>query len=114
MIKNHGAKKLSKTGQHRRAMFANMLSSLIINERIITTLPKAKELQRFADIAISNAKNGRYSILKGMIRDKSAFKKIVEVITPRYKERNSGFTTLVRIAERRGDASLMAMVKLVD
>jgi len=114
MIKNYGYRKLSKTGSHRKAMFANMLSSLIMNEKIITTFPKAKELGRFMDKVISEAKKQNYSELKSTIRNKNAFKKMVEVIAPRYQGKNSGFTSIMKIGPRKGDASLMALIKLVD
>lgn len=114
MIKSHGAKKLSKTGSHRRAMFANMVSSLMMNEKIVTTFPKAKELRRFADNVIADAKNSKYDNVRSFVRSKQAFKKIVDVIAPRYKTRTSGFTSVMKIGTRRGDATLMAMVKLVD
>lgn len=114
MIKNHGDKKLSKTGSHRRAMFANMLSSLIINEKLVTTLPKAKELSRFFDRTVNTAQKQNYSGLKSVLRNKDAFKKMVEVIAPRYKDRKSGFSSVLKIGERKGDAAMTALVKLAD
>ncbi len=114
MIKNYGDKKLSKTGSHRRAMFSNMLSSLIMNEKLITTMPKARELKRFFDRTVNTARKQDYDSLKSVLRNKEAFKKMVEVIAPRYKERKSGFTSVLKVGERRGDASMMALVKLVD
>lgn len=114
MIKNHGDRKLSKTGSHRRAMFANMLSSLVINEKVMTTLAKAKELSKFFDRTVNAARKQNYSDLKSILRNKEAFKKMVEVIAPRYKDRKSGFTSVLKVAERRGDAAMVALVRLVD
>ena len=114
MIKNYGDKKLSKTGSHRRAMFANMLSSLIMSEKVITTFPKAKELGRFMDKVISDAKKQRYSDVKSAVRNKIAFKKIIDVIAPRYQSKSSGFTNIIKIGPRKGDASLMALIKMAD
>ena len=114
MIKNHGGRKLSKIGSHRRAMFSNMITSLIMNESITTTNAKAKELRRYFDRMMKYAKNSKYSLLKSMIKDKDAFKKVINVLVPRFKERNSGFTTLVNVGYRKGDNTLLTMVKLVE
>jgi large subunit ribosomal protein L17 len=114
MIKNHSGRKLSKIGSHRRAMFANMITSLIMKESIITTNAKAKELRRFFDRMMNYAKDNKYSLLKGMVRNKDAFKKVINVLVPRFKERNSGYTTLINVGYRKGDNTLLTMVKLVE
>jgi large subunit ribosomal protein L17 len=114
MIKNHGSKKLSKTGSHRKAMFANMMSSLIMSEKVVTTFPKAKELRRFFDMAVNKLQKKDYARVRQMIRNKEAFKKLTEVLNPRFKDKKSGFTSVIKIGERKGDASMMALVKLVD
>ncbi|MEF3280390.1 MAG: 50S ribosomal protein L17 [Elusimicrobiota bacterium] len=114
MIKCYGDKKLSKTGSHRKAMFKNMMTSLIMNEKIVTTSAKAKELRRFFDKLVNDAKKNNYLKLKSEISDKSAFKKLIGVLAPRYKDRVSGYTTLINVGYRRGDNSLLTMVKLVD
>lgn len=114
MIKNYADRKLSKTGSHRRAMFRNMISSLIMNEKIITTSPKAKELKRFFEKVVNDAIKTKYSNVRSMVSNKEAFKKLISVIVPRYKEKSSGYITLVNVGYRRGDNSLKTMVKLVD
>ena len=114
MIKNYGDRKLSRISSHRRAMFRNMMASLAINEKIITTLPKAKELRKFFDRVINDAKKGRIREVKKYIQDKSAFKKIMTVLIQRYSMRKSGYTTLVNVGYRKGDNALLTMVKLVE
>ncbi|MCX7905790.1 MAG: 50S ribosomal protein L17 [Elusimicrobiales bacterium] len=114
MIKNYGDKKLSKIPSHRHAMFRNMMASLIINEKIITTLPKAKELRKFFDRLMSDAKKGRVNEVKKEIKDKNAFKKIMTVLVPRYNSRNSGYTSVVNVGYRKGDNAILTMVKLMD
>jgi large subunit ribosomal protein L17 len=114
MIKNYGGRKLSKTGAHRRSMFSNMMTSLIMNEKIITTNAKAKELRRFFDKMMNYAKNNQYYILKSMVRDKDAFKKVINVLVPRFRERNSGYTTLVNVGWRKGDNAPLTLIKLVE
>ncbi|MBI4655154.1 MAG: 50S ribosomal protein L17 [Elusimicrobia bacterium] len=115
MIKNLGYRKLSKTGSHRRAMFANMASSLLINEKIKTTLPKAMDLRRFADHVITSAKKGDWAEVRRSTRNnKTAYNKVFEVIAVRYKDRNGGFTKILRIGPRKGDAAEMVLVKLTE
>ena len=114
MIKNLGHRKLSKTGSHRRAMFSNMANSLLLHEKITTTVPKAKELRRVVDRIITDAKNGRKLEVRRALRSRSVYTKVLEIIAPRYKERPGGFTRILRIGVRKGDATEVAMIKLVD
>ncbi|MCG2724736.1 MAG: 50S ribosomal protein L17 [Elusimicrobia bacterium] len=114
MIKNLGRRKLSKTGSHRKAMYSNMTQSLIMGEKIKTTLPKAKELRSFAEKIITNAKKGRKLEVRRIIKDKTAFDKIFDIIAPRYKDRNGGFTRIIKIGFRKGDDAEIAMIRLVD
>ena len=113
MIKNLGARKLSRTGSHRRAMFSNMASSLLLHEKVQTTLPKAKELRRVAERVIADAKNNRRVEVRRVIKDKAVYQKVFEVIAPRYKERAGGFTRILKLGPRKGDATEVALVKLV-
>ncbi|PIU20745.1 MAG: 50S ribosomal protein L17 [Elusimicrobia bacterium CG08_land_8_20_14_0_20_59_10] len=113
MIKNLGTRKLSRTGSHRRAMFSNMAASLLLHEKVETTLPKAKELVRVAERVITDAKNGRYVEVRRVIKDKAVYHKIFEVLAPRYKERPGGCTRILKLGMRRGDAAETALVKLV-
>jgi len=113
MIRNLGARKLSRTGSHRRAMFSNMASSLLMHEKDETTLPKAKELRRVVERVIADAKNNRYIEVRRVIKDKVVYHKVFDVIAPRYKERPGGFTRILKLGARKGDAAEVALVKLV-
>ncbi len=113
MINNLGARKLSRTGSHRRAMFSNMATSLLLHEKVETTLPKAKELRRVVERVIADAKNGRYVEVRRIIKDKAVYHKVFDVLAPRYKERPGGCTRILKLGARRGDAAEAAMVKLV-
>lgn len=113
MIKNLGAKKLSKTGSHRRAMWSNMASSLLLHEHVETTLTKAKQLTRVAERVIADAKNGRHVEVRRVIKDKNVYRKVFDSLVPRYKERNGGFTRVLKLGQRKGDAAEVALVKLV-
>lgn len=113
MINNLGARKLSRTGSHRRAMFSNMATSLLLHEKVETTLPKAKELRRVVERVIADAKNNRRVEVRRVIRDKVVYHKVFDVLAPRYKERDGGFTRILKLGARRGDAAEAALVKLV-
>ncbi len=114
MIKNLGRKKLSKVGSHRKAMFSNMTESLIMSEKIQTTLPKAKELRGFIERVITDAKKGRKMEVRRIIKDKTVFNKMFDTIAPRYKDRTGGFTRIIKIGFRKGDDAEIALIKLVD
>ena len=110
-------RKLNRPTSHRTALLANLAASLIEHEQITTTLPKAKELKPFVDKLISIGKKGdlasrRRAVSK--IRDKDAVKKLFEVIAPRYKERNGGYTRIMKFGHRFGDAADVAVIELVD
>lgn len=113
MINNLGARKLSRTGSHRRAMFSNMATSLLLHEKVETTLPKAKELRRVVERVIADAKNGRHVEVRRVIKDKAVYHKVFDILAPRYKERAGGCTRILKLGARRGDAAEAAMVKLV-
>ncbi len=113
MIKNLGSSKLGMNGSHRKAMFCNMTTSLLMHEKVETTLPKAKELVRFADRVITDAKNGRHIEVRRVIKDKTVYHKVFDVLAPRYKERAGGFTRILKLGQRKGDAAEVALVKLV-
>ncbi len=110
-------RKLNRTASHRKAMFANMAASLIEHEQIVTTLPKAKELKPFMDKLVTLAKKGdlharRQAIAK--IRDKAAVQKLFDVFGERYKERNGGYTRVLKAGFRFGDNAPRAVIELVD
>ncbi|MCB1450471.1 MAG: 50S ribosomal protein L17 [Nitratireductor sp.] len=115
----HGNKgrKLNRTASHRKAMFANMAASLIEHEQIVTTLPKAKELRSIVDKLITLGKRGDLHARRlaiGQIRDVEQAKKLVEVLGPRYKDRNGGYTRVLKAGFRYGDNAPLAVIELVD
>jgi large subunit ribosomal protein L17 len=110
-------RKLNRTAEHRKAMFANMAASLITHEQIVTTLPKAKDLRPLFEKLITLGKKGglharRRAIAE--IKDQAAVKKLFEVIGPRYKGRNGGYTRIVKAGFRYGDSAPVAVIELVD
>ncbi|MFT5775711.1 50S ribosomal protein L17 [Hyphomonas sp.] len=110
-------RKLNKTSSHRKAMFANMAASLITHEQIMTTLPKAKEMAPLMDKLITLAKKGdlaarRQAIAK--VRDEDAVRKLFEVMGDRYKDRNGGYTRVMKAGNRPGDNAPVAVLELVD
>ena len=110
-------RKLNRTWEHRKAMFANMAASLITHEQVVTTLPKAKDLRPLFEKLISLGKKGdlharRRAIAE--IKDRDAVKKLFEVIGPRYKSRNGGYTRIVKAGFRYGDSAPVAVIELVD
>lgn len=113
----NGHRKLNRTHEHRKAMFANMACSLIEHEQIKTTLPKAKELKRIADKLITLARRGdlhaRRRVAARIKRD-AAVGKLFEVLGARYKDRPGGYTRVLKAGFRYGDMAPMAVVELVD
>lgn len=110
-------RKLNWTASHRKAMFANMAASLIEHEQIVTTLPKAKELKPLMDKLVTLAKRGdlharRQAIAK--VRNKDAVKKLFDVFGERYKDRNGGYTRVLKAGFRYGDNAPRAVIELVD
>lgn len=113
-------RKLNRTASHRKALFSNLASSLIINKHIVTTLPKAKELRRFSERLVTYAKkddlHGRRLILKN-IKGKLS-KKIANIlihdIVPNYKDRNGGYTRIIRLNNRKNDDSEMCIIEFVS
>ena len=113
-IKN---KKLNKNSSHRKSMFMNLSNSLIKHEQITTTLPKAKELKRFIEKIITLGKKGdllsrRKSI--SILQDVKMTKKVFDIFSDRYKERNGGYTRIIKLGNRFGDNAPMAVIELVD
>ena len=110
-------RKLNRTASHRKAMFANMATSLIEHEQIVTTLPKAKELRSIADKLITLGKRGDLHSRRlafARIRDSAQVKKLFDEIGPRYADRNGGYTRVLKAGFRKGDNAPMAVVELVD
>jgi len=112
-----GHRKLNRTASHRKALFANMAASLIKHEHITTTLPKAKELKRVMDKLITLGKNGDLHARRlavSRIQDRDMVRKLFDTIGPRYKERNGGYTRVLKAGFRYGDSAPMAVIELVD
>ncbi len=110
-------RKLNRNSTHRNSMFRNMSSSLIKNELIRTTLPKAKELRRVIEPLITISKNDTLAnkrIVFNRLRDKDAVSRLFTVLGPRYKERPGGYLRIIKNGLRTGDKSPMAYVELVD
>jgi large subunit ribosomal protein L17 len=110
-------RQLNRNSSHRKAMFQNMTVSLINHELIKTTLPKAKELRRFAEPLITMSKTdsvAKRRLAFNRLRDKSAVGKLFMELGPRYKERPGGYLRILKCGFRPGDQAPMAYVELVD
>ena len=118
----HGRKinKLNRTSSHRKALMSNLVSSLITHKQIITTDAKAKELRRYAERLVTYAKkndlHGRRLILKNIkgSNSKSIANILIHDIAPIYKDRNGGYTRIIKLANRKNDNSLVSMIQFVD
>ncbi len=116
MRHKHGYKKLGRTSSHRAALLKNMAIAIIKSEKIETTLPKAKTLRTHIEKLITKARSGDFNAHRTIfaaLQDKEATKKLVEEIAPKYKDRNGGYTRIIRTRIRRGDAAEMAFLELV-
>ena len=110
-------RQLNRNSSHRKAMFSNMVTSIVTHELIKTTLPKAKELRRFAEPLITLAKtdtvaNRRLAFAK--LRDRDAVTKLFNILGPRYQDRAGGYLRVMKCGFRTGDDAPMAYVELVD
>ena len=117
MRHRHGYRRLNRTATHRKAMFANMTVSLITHEQIKTTLPKAKELRRYADRMVSLGKRGTLHARRqafAFLRDDDAVTKLFAGLADRYKDRPGGYTRVLKAGFRYGDSAPMAVIELVD
>jgi large subunit ribosomal protein L17 len=107
----------SRTSSHRKAMFRNMTTSLVEHELIKTTLPKAKELRRYAEPLITLAKSDSVAnrrLAFSRLRDKAAVGKLFTQLGPRYSARPGGYIRILKCGLRAGDKAPMAYVELVD
>ena len=117
MRHRHSGRQLNRNSSHRKAMFKNMVSSLIEHEIIKTTVPKAKELRRFAEPLITLAKKDSVAnrrLAFDRVRNKATVGKLFSEIGPRYEERPGGYLRIVKCGFRTGDKAPMAFVELVD
>jgi large subunit ribosomal protein L17 len=110
-------RKLGRDNKHRRSMLANLTKDVIMNEKISTTETRAKEARKFVDKMITYGKKGdlvsRRKALAFLQNDTAAVKKVFDELAPRYKERNGGYTRILKTEERRGDDALMVILELV-
>jgi len=112
-----GYRKLNKTSEHRKALFKNMLNSLIKYEQITTTLPKAKELKPQIDKVITLGKKNNLQSKKNLFDElqlKSSVDKLSKTLAQRYEKRKGGYSRVIRSGYRYGDDSPMAVIELVD
>ena len=115
----HGfyGRRFNRSASHRKAMFANMAASLIKHEQIKTTLPKAKDLRRVVDRLITLGKRGDLHARRqalAVLRDTEITAKLFEDLADRYKERNGGYSRVLKAGFRYGDMAPMAIIELVD
>ena len=109
-------RKLNRTSSHRWALMRNLITSLLREEKIQTTDPKAKELRRWADRVITLGKQGSLHARRqalGIVQDKSVVRKLFDTIAPRFKDRPGGYTRIIKIGWRRGDAAPVSLIELV-
>jgi large subunit ribosomal protein L17 len=114
----HGKRnrKLGRTTSHRLALFRNQLQSLVIHERIVTTLPKAKELRRIAERLVTRGKSDTVHarrIVGRWVSDRDLIKKLFTEISPRFADRPGGYTRIVKLGPRRSDSAEMVFLELV-
>lgn len=112
-----GHRKLQKTTSHRLAMLDNMVTSLLEHEAIRTTVPKAKEARRLAERIITLGKRGGLSnvrLAERTVRSRAVLQKVFSELKDRYASRPGGYTRIVRLGFRTGDAAEMALLELVD
>lgn len=111
-------RKLGRDNKHRRSMLATLTKQVIMNESITTTETRAKEVRKFVDRMITFGKKAdlgsRRRALAFVHNDKQVVDKVFNVLAPRYQNRNGGYTQVLKLDERRGDGSLMVILRLVD
>ena len=110
-------RKLNKTSEHRKALFKNMLNSLIKYEQITTTLPKAKELKPKIDKVITLGKKSNLSSKKDLfsqLQSKVSVDKLIKILSQRYEKRKGGYSRVIRAGFRYGDDAPMAVIELMD
>ncbi len=116
MQHNRAGRKLGRTSAHRKALFRNQLDSLILHERIQTTIHKAKELRPLAEKMVTLGKRGGLHARRLALRDLSqdAAKKLFDEIAPRFATRPGGYTRILKLGQRQGDAAEKAILEFVD
>ena len=117
MYHGRAKRRFNRTAEHRKAMFANMCQALIKHEQIVTTLPKAKDLRPVVEKLVTLGKRGDLHARRQAIaqmKDVALVRKLFDVLGPRYKERNGGYTRVLKAGFRYGDNAAMAVIEFVD
>ncbi len=117
MYHGRAKRRFNRTAEHRKAMFANMCQALIKHEQIVTTLPKAKDLRPVVEKLITLGKRGDLHARRqaiAQIKDVVLVRKLFDILGPRYKERNGGYTRVLKAGFRFGDNAPMAVIEFVD
>ena len=113
-----GYRKLGRNSAQRKALLRDLITDLILNERIETTETRAKEVRKFFDKMVTYGKNGslvaRRNALAFLHNDNEAVKKVFDELAKRYETRNGGYTRILKLQERKGDDALMVILELVD
>jgi large subunit ribosomal protein L17 len=117
MYHGHAKRRFNRTHEHRKAMFVNLAQALIKHEQIVTTLPKAKDLRPVVEKLVTLGKRGDLHARRQAIsrlRDVDLVRKLFDVLGPRYKERNGGYTRVLKAGFRYGDNAPLAVIEFVD
>ena len=116
MQHNRAGRKLGRTSAHRKALFRNQLTSLFLHERIQTTISKAKELRPLAEKLVTLGKRGGLHARRLALRDvtQDAAKRLFDEIAPRFATRPGGYTRILKLGQRQGDAAEKAIIEFVD
>ena len=117
MYHGRAKRRFNRTHEHRKAMFANLSQALIKHEQIVTTLPKAKDLRPVVEKLVTLGKRGDLHARRqaiAQIKDVALVQKLFDVLTPRYKDRQGGYTRVLKAGFRYGDNAAMAVIEFVD
>jgi len=117
MRHRNSGRRFNRTAEHRKAMFANMAAALIKHEQIVTTLPKAKDLRGVVEALITLGKRGDLHarrVAASRLKDEAMTAKLFATLGPRYKDRQGGYTRVLKAGFRHGDSAPLAVIELVD
>src|ERR1700745_4497619 len=117
MYHGHAKRRFGRPHEHRKAMFANLCQALIKHEQIVTSLPKAKDLRPVVEKLVTLGKRGDLHarrIAISRLRDADLVKKLIDVLGPRYKDRNGGYTRIMKAGFRPGDNAALAGIAIVE
>ena len=113
----NAGRKLNRTGAHRKALFRNLVTSLLEHEHVRTTDAKAKELRSVADRMVTLGKRGTLHARRqalAYIRSATVVKKLFDEVAPRFRDRMGGYTRVIKLGHRHGDAASMSIIELTD